>query len=818
MAANIQLKQLAERSRNVANAILNRDLPPIERNLEQIEKQSRKLADKVVKPGETPERKAPYFLANIGIDGDKLTQEVKSINVLGAFEPRVVLPDTDVEKYLDHKHQQTITSIIKDGYAQTINDYNSHFDRCLHQDWDKFKRKVFEELGQHVPVSSVGSLESSIGVGNSRSMTQSRFSSSTSLPSSSDFRSTMGKKLVQCWQALACIVGEDNVVDGRFTRNPLKQGHFKTVYNSPSDADYKSFCRYLINGSRRYLEESYRSWSNIYVNSFRSEAMLGGMPSAINMARAVLRAIHRPNGGIPTDNLHMTDSVPIWGHIFVLVRQGFYQEALEVARGYEPLLPRQDSQFITYFSRFVSNNNSLPSQDRQKLVAEMKQWNPLTFQDKDPYKFIMYQIVAQLEELPQKPQIESVIPTSEDFMWMKLMCIREIESVGGISSDTLSLEGLQKTIRNLGPNHFNHGGKDPIQYFRALLLTAQFERAVHYLYQTDHTEDAVHFAVALAYYGLLRIPDYGETMALLVEVAVPYLNFNTLIVQYARSLVKENAPSTALHYLLLLYLHCNPRTESGYFQVELCHENVRQLVYDTEAFTDLVGDARRKEGLIRKYMSLMYIESDKEYTGIVVNTLARQCVEDGKFKSARNLYELTENYEEIVALFNKMLAEYIWISIRGVTFQPETAKELDPKEITRTLKDYEQHHVTMRISQDLLRDCRTRLGLVEFVEMHKQQNFARALIQQIELFPFEDDINIIQKKASAIEASDDQMKNCVPELLHITMRCIHAYYQQLKDQMTRGTPGLNRRHIEESAALQRKAKALVTFAGYLKYR
>ncbi|CAG8781702.1 13983_t:CDS:2, partial [Acaulospora morrowiae] len=191
-------------------------------------------------------------------------------------------------------------------------------------------------------------------------------------------------------------------------------------------------------------------------------------------------------------------------------------------------------------------------------------------------------------------------------------------------------------------------------------------------------------------------------------------------------------------------------------------ENIRQLVYDTEAFTDLIGDPRKKEGLIRKYMSLMYIGSEKEYTEIIVNTLARKCVEDGKFKSARNLYELTENYEEIIALLNKMLAECIWISIRGGTIQPETAQELDPREIRRILNDYEQHHLTMRISQNRLKDCRTRLSLMDFVEMYKKQDFARAvtLIQQVELFPFEDDIDIIQKKASDIEASDDQMKNC----------------------------------------------------------
>lgn len=55
----------------------------------------------------------------------------------------------------------------------------------------------------------------------------------------------------------------------------------------------------------------------------------------------------------------MVDNIPMWGHIFILMRQGFYQEALEVARNYQSYFPRQDLQFVTYFSRFVANNNGL---------------------------------------------------------------------------------------------------------------------------------------------------------------------------------------------------------------------------------------------------------------------------------------------------------------------------------------------------------------------------------------------------------------------------------------------------------------------------
>jgi hypothetical protein len=48
------------------------------------------------------------------------------------------------------------------------------------------------------------------------------------------------------------------------------------------------------------------------VNSFRAEALLGGQPSVSNTARAMLRAIHRTSGGIPTNNLQVFE-------VFILI-------------------------------------------------------------------------------------------------------------------------------------------------------------------------------------------------------------------------------------------------------------------------------------------------------------------------------------------------------------------------------------------------------------------------------------------------------------------------------------------------------------------
>lgn len=122
------------------------------------------------------------------------------------------------------------------------------------------------------------------------------------------------------------------------------------------------------------------------MNSFRTEALLGGQPSVSNTARAMLRAIHRPNGGIPINNLQvfevfiliilyklihviisnlsnllcikkMAENIPIWGHIFILLRQGHYQDALQVAQGYKSNFSKQDQTFIVYFTKFINNNN-----------------------------------------------------------------------------------------------------------------------------------------------------------------------------------------------------------------------------------------------------------------------------------------------------------------------------------------------------------------------------------------------------------------------------------------------------------------------------
>jgi hypothetical protein len=74
-----------------------------------------------------------------------------------------------------------------------------------------------------------------------------------------------------------------------------------------------------------------------------------------------------------------------------------------------------------------------------------------------------------------------------------------------------------------------------------------------------------------------------------------------------------------------------------------------------------------------------------------------------------------------------MLAEYIWVSIQGVKMQPESAQELNPQEIKKVLQDYKKHQIIMRLPEEHIQMCEKLLGLVDFIELYKKQDYENAL-------------------------------------------------------------------------------------------
>jgi hypothetical protein len=169
-----------------------------------------------------------------------------------------------------------------------------------------------------------------------------------------------------------------------------------------------------------------------------------------------------------------------------------------------------------------------------------------------------------------------VVETIQDFLWVKLSLVRDIEEipVPSPAKPTLSLDKLQKLLVQYGPAHFTN----PIVYFQVLLLSQQFELVLPFfsflfffsfffsLFQTHFSfrflflffkqalkhlcsfelyfVDAVHFAITLYYYGLLHLnPAKPNGIS---------FDFVALLQQYGAQFIGTD-PVDVLQYLALLH-------------------------------------------------------------------------------------------------------------------------------------------------------------------------------------------------------------------------------------------------------------------------
>lgn len=156
------------------------------------------------------------------------------------------------------------------------------------------------------------------------------------------------------------------------------------------------------------------------------------------------------------------------------------------------------------------------------------------------------------------------------------------------------------------------------------MLLYTIRQAIAFLHQhSQYQADAVHFAIALEYYGLLRIPSrpkhndvdlrkskVARASALQQPFAdlltrahavvaeqdasgydAPAINFARLIHRYTRSFAQTDTEE-ALNYLYLICLNADLPGAVGKEQVELCHGYIRELVMETRKYSQLLGDVR----------------------------------------------------------------------------------------------------------------------------------------------------------------------------------------------------------------------------------
>lgn len=218
------------------------------------------------------------------------------------------------------------------------------------------------------------------------------------------------------------------------------------------------------------------------------------------------------------------NKIPIWARLFYLVRCGHSQEALALAHQQESHIRSVDQNWVSHFATWVSSpDRCLTPSQRDRFVAD---YNQRLRQESvnDPFKAALSKIMGRIDL--QRKTAPVAIASVEDWAWLQLMLAVEHPDAAESSRGGADLASFAATVAKYGEAHFDPNGSRPLTFFRMLLMSGQFEKvpvrfasglssalmvwlqAVLFLEQKPLFQiDAVHFSIALSYYGLLRVSD-----------------------------------------------------------------------------------------------------------------------------------------------------------------------------------------------------------------------------------------------------------------------------------------------------------------------
>jgi len=646
---------------------------------------------------------------------------------------------------------------------------------------------------------------------------------------------------------LAAIAGEHDVQNGEFQREAVGERQYATAYAAQAESeDARGVRRMVGRGGREWLEGQFMQHVEKTLTSRPAEAALGGVPSVQNKIRGFLNVKFLKNGQwASSPALEVANNTPVWARIYYLLRSGHAKEALMFATENEGAIRALEKDFVAYFKAWVdAPDRRLPKLLRDRFLSEYNQRIRYLTDSSDPYKHALYKLIGRVEL--SRRNVPGVTATTEDWLWFQLSLVREGELQDEAPHERYGLRDLARVLLKFGEQHFDPKGTRPLLYFQVLLLSGQFERAVGFLYQhPSYQADAVHFAIALGYYGLLRVAPRTKASEVELVVLAPVtgaaagaepsasLNFARLLHRYTRQFVQSDA-AEAVQYLYLICFNADLPAPAGQEQVATCHDYVRELVMESRAWTELLGDVRGDgtvvPGMLQRDLKLLHLADSKAYLGGIVKAAAARADQERRWSEAVMLYNLAEEHDSVIAVLNVELGLSLSQPATSTTaanassnsyFKPgvETVS-LQSGDVVAQARSILAHYDRLGagsrpVSRRNRETCLTLLRLKEGMSFYEQGQYAQALaaIEDVGLIPLGADIVAISRAAEDFKQLDEAVVRNFDVILLAAMNVLYQLHRQLKESAFGDSA-----RAQRMAELRQKARSLMMFAGMLRYR
>ncbi|WVQ97122.1 hypothetical protein IAU59_004232 [Kwoniella sp. CBS 9459] len=611
---------------------------------------------------------------------------------------------------------------------------------------------------------------------------------------------------------------------------PVQERQYATAYLGDQRSNHATLLRgRLVMGGRRFLERDFERHVDETIAKNPKEAALGGVPGIRNKIRAFVDVTLRSKDVRDAYRPESVNGSLLWAQTYYLVRCGYIDDALNLIAENQNHITKEDWTFPGAFkSALQSSERRLPKSQRDSLHNDFNAHirnNP----NVDQFKYALYKLVGRFE-LNRKAL--KVATTTEDWMWVQLSLVRENKD-GDAPQEQYDLVDLAKLVTKYGNDKFDANGTRPFAWFNLLLFTAQFEKAIAYLYSKPQLKtDAVHFAVALSYYGLLRVSAKGEEAELLLtdDADVSYLNFPRLIKQYISPFFRLE-PQTALQYAYLVALAADvPNPAVGQKQKQLALELVRDIVLASRSWSKLLGSVRadgsKETGIIERDLQLLKLADEQDYLRQVVLSAAEQSSLDASLTDSIELYHLAGAYDQVVEAVNRSLghslgqsssqplssdAQTIGLSgafggVNDVYGLAQRVHDVYEKDFAKRTRVSKIHWETLEVLLQL------KLALSQFAA--DRPDLALETFKSTHLLPLDNDPTSISRYAQRFRDMLDQpVISNLDEVIVTTMKCLHLLSQQLK-----ASPYGDHGRMVQLNVYKHQAQCLIQFASTLRLR
>lgn len=531
--------------------------------------------------------------------------------------------------------------------------------------------------------------------------------------------------LIDAYKALVSIIDEKPSTMPRTSQDAIPERKFKDQYLNERETSDESIAmrKQITEGSRTCLEQLFMNKVDAAIAKDPKVANIGGVPDPVNKLRAYVRVLaYRRELGPEPDNLQqLSDGLStdfLWVLVYYLLRAGLVKEAGQYVSSRSRAIRSIDRNFPRYMAQFSESKDHILSNEMRAAISTEYQTKVRQGrgdrENIDPYQIACYKIIGRCDL--SRRTLEGISTDEQDWIWLQLVLAKEIPKAQETAAESFNLDDLQKTIREIGQRHFVQAAQDNPSgigtFFLLQILAGMFEPAVAWLYTHNHIA-AVHFAIALDYYGLLRVADLTSTELCKFWEMLPHeytylrrkVSYNTreqprlnfgLMVGYYTADFRAAKPEAAADYLILLCLNADLDGEAGRQQAQLCYEALRELVLETREFAALLGDIRsdgqRVPGAIQRRLKLIRRNDIQVDNKTFLNDLTIQAAsaadESGRVTDAVLLYHLAEDFNTVIAVCNRALSEALSIELG------QSPLRLEPLKPRTSLQDRNQQQLS----------------------------------------------------------------------------------------------------------------------------